>query len=139
ESAKSNRRLVRPVGSPSGRRRRSRTSRTSRPPRGCAPAPSSRRAARLRPAPFRGGGAHRWALFGRIHGGGDGRRTAREYAGAVGMVLATPSAFRPSARGRWRRRTTGGLARGGGGGAVPSLAHVMTARAAQAPFRGGTF
>ena len=26
--------------------------------------------------------AHRWALFGRIHAGGDGRRTAREYAGA---------------------------------------------------------
>jgi len=30
--------------------------------------------------------AHRWALFGRIHAGGDGRRTARDYAGAVGAV-----------------------------------------------------
>jgi len=34
-----------------------------------------RRAARLRPAPFRGAGGRRWALFGRIHAGGDGRRT----------------------------------------------------------------
>jgi hypothetical protein len=54
--------------------------RTSRQPDGCATAPSSRRAARLRPAPFRGGGAHRWALVGRIHaagepaGAGTGRR-----------------------------------------------------------------
>src|ERR1035441_6389166 len=64
-----------PAGSPSGRRSRSRTRRTSRTPRACAPAPSSRRAARLRPAPFRGGGASRWALFGRIHAGGDGCRT----------------------------------------------------------------
>jgi len=31
-------------------------------------------AARLCPAPVRGGGAHRWARFGRIHAGGDGRR-----------------------------------------------------------------
>jgi hypothetical protein len=37
-------------------------------------------------------------LFGRIHAGGDGRRTAGEYAGVVGMVPATPSACRPSAR-----------------------------------------
>ena len=33
----------------------------------------------------RGGGAHRWALFARIHAGGDGRRTAREYAGSVAV------------------------------------------------------
>jgi hypothetical protein len=32
-------------------------------------------------APVRGGGAHRCALFGRIHAEGDGRRTARECAG----------------------------------------------------------
>jgi len=32
--------------------------------------------------PVRGGGAHRWALVGRIPAGGDSRRTAREYAGA---------------------------------------------------------
>jgi len=44
--------------------------------------------ARPRPAPVRGGGAHRWALFGRIHAGGDGRRTARAYAGAVGDLPA---------------------------------------------------
>jgi hypothetical protein len=37
-------------------------------------------------APVRGGSAQRWALFGRIHAGGDRRRTARECAGAVGMV-----------------------------------------------------
>jgi len=36
--------------------------------------------------PLRGGGAHRWALVGRIHARGDGRRTAREYAGAVGVI-----------------------------------------------------
>ena len=30
--------------------------------------------------------AHRWAPFGRIHGGGDGRRTARGYVGAVGVA-----------------------------------------------------
>ena len=36
----------------------------------------------------RSGGAHRWALVGRIHGGGDGRRTAHEYAGAVVLVPA---------------------------------------------------
>src|ERR1039458_6965546 len=45
-----------------------------------------RQVSRLCAAPVRGGGAHRWALFGRIHAGGDGRRTAREYGGAVGMV-----------------------------------------------------
>ena len=78
-----------PAGSPSGRRSRSRTRRTSRTPRACAPAPSSRRAARLRPAPFRGGGAHRWALFGRIHAGGDGRRAARGCVEAVGVVCPT--------------------------------------------------
>jgi len=35
-----------------------------------------RRAARPCAAPVRGGAALRWALFGRIHVGGDGRRTA---------------------------------------------------------------
>jgi hypothetical protein len=45
-----------------------------------------RRAARLCATPVRGGGARRWALFRRIHAGGDGRRTAREYAGAGGVV-----------------------------------------------------
>jgi len=39
-------------------------------------------------APVRGG-AHRWALFAGIYDGGDGRRTARECAGAVGVALAT--------------------------------------------------
>src|ERR1017187_7114253 len=78
-----------PAGSPSGRRSRSRTRRTSRPPRACAPAPSSRRAARLRPAPFRTGGAQRWALFGRIHAGGHGRRTACGCVEAVGVVCPT--------------------------------------------------
>jgi len=42
-------------------------------------------------APCGGGGARRYALFGPIHAGGDGRRTAREYAGAVGMVPAIPT------------------------------------------------
>jgi len=44
-------------------------------------------------APVRGGRAHRWTLFGRIHAGGDGRRTACEYD--------TPE---PSAR--WRSPAT---------------------------------
>jgi len=61
----------------------------------CATAPSSRRAPRLCAAPVRGGGAHLWALVGRIHAGGDGRRTTREYASRVGAVTArgerTPS------------------------------------------------
>src|ERR1019366_4021140 len=30
-------------------------------------------------------GSHRWALVGRIDAGGDGRGTARGYAGAVGI------------------------------------------------------
>jgi len=34
------------------------------------------------------GAAHRWARFGRIHAGGDGRRAGCEYAGAVGVVTA---------------------------------------------------
>src|ERR1017187_763588 len=55
-----------------------------------------RRAARLRAAPARGGGAQRRALCGRIHAGGDGRRTAREYGGRVRVVPATPSAMRTS-------------------------------------------
>src|ERR1035441_8695037 len=38
--------------------------------------------------PARGGGAHRWALFGRVHAGRDGRRTARGCAGRVRMVPA---------------------------------------------------
>jgi len=57
-------------------------------------APSSRRAARLCTTPVRGGGAHRWALFGRIQAGGGGRRTAREYAGAAG-VSACDRLWRP--------------------------------------------
>jgi hypothetical protein len=69
-----------------------------------------RRAARLCATPVRGGAAHRWARFRRIHAGGDGRRWAREYAGAVGMVPATPSAHRPSASWRSRRGTTRRLA-----------------------------
>ena len=46
-------------------------------PGGCA-STHHRRAARRCATPVRGGGARRWALFGRIHAGGDGRRTARE-------------------------------------------------------------
>jgi hypothetical protein len=49
---------------------------------GSAPHATSRRAARPCAAPARAGGARRWALSGRIHAGRDGRRTAREYAGA---------------------------------------------------------
>src|ERR1039457_2952786 len=92
-----------PAGSPSGRRSRSRTRRTSRPPRACAPAPSSRRAARLRPAPFRTGGAQRWALFRSIHAGGDGRRAARECAGAVGSACDTIRMLATSATDHGRR------------------------------------
>jgi integrase len=47
------------------------------------------------------------ALFGRIHAGGDGRRTAGGYAGAVGVSPATASACQPYARRRSRRRATG--------------------------------
>src|ERR1022692_4341231 len=36
-------------------------------------------------------GAHRWALFGRIHAGGDGRHTARAYAGPVVVALRSPA------------------------------------------------
>jgi len=90
-SAKSHRRQVQQTRSPSGGRRRSRTRRTSRPPRNCAPAPSSRRAARPCAAPVRDGGAHRWALFGRTHAGGGGRRTAGEHAGCVGVVRPLPT------------------------------------------------
>ena len=43
--------------------------------------PRHHRRAALRAVPVRGGGAHRWAVVGRIHAGGDSRR-AREYAGA---------------------------------------------------------
>ena len=47
-------------------------------------------ATRLYAAPVRGGGAHRGALFGGFtSAGGDGRRTAREYAGAVGSACDT--------------------------------------------------
>src|ERR1017187_8634793 len=52
--------------------------------------------------PARRGGAHRWTLLGGIHAGGDGSRTAREYAGTVGIVAATLPARRPSARRRCR-------------------------------------
>src|ERR1035441_3205223 len=51
----------------------------------CRPPPKCR-VARLCAASVRGGGAHRWARLRRIHAAGDGRRTAREYAGAVGVV-----------------------------------------------------
>jgi hypothetical protein len=79
--------LERPLGGPAGRFKctavhadgrigaRSRTRRTSRPRRANATAPSSRRAARLRRSAV-AALTHRWALVGRIHGGGDGRRTA---------------------------------------------------------------
>ena len=76
-------------------------------PRGCATAPSSRRAARRCATPVHDGGARRWAPFGRIHAGGDGRRTARECAGAVGVGacdlrprFGAPCGF--SARRGWR-------------------------------------
>src|ERR1022692_3365154 len=39
--------------------------------------------------PVRGGGARRWAPFGRIHTGGDGRHTARGCVEAVGVVCPT--------------------------------------------------
>src|ERR1019366_8382393 len=55
----------------------------------CRPPPKCR-AARQCAAPFRGDGAHRWALFGRIHGGGDNRRTAREYAAFFGTPRGVP-------------------------------------------------
>src|ERR1017187_9796865 len=51
-----------------------------------------RRAARPCATSVRGGGARRWAPVGRIHAGGDGPRTAREDAGAVGVVDGTHSA-----------------------------------------------
>src|ERR1022692_2925065 len=53
---------------------------------GPASGSASGRSAQPCAAPVRGGSAQRWALFGRIHAGGDRRRTARECAGAVGMV-----------------------------------------------------
>jgi hypothetical protein len=43
-----------------------------------------RRAARQCATPVRSGGSRRWALFGRIYAGGDGRRTARGCAEVVG-------------------------------------------------------
>jgi hypothetical protein len=49
-------------------------------------------------------GAHRRALFGRIHAGGDGRRTARECPGAVGVVPAIRSALLRAPSGCWARR-----------------------------------
>jgi len=70
-----------------------------------------RRAARLRDAPVGGDGAHRRALVGRMHAGGDGCRTARGYAGAVGAVLAALvlDTIRMSAiRARRSRRRTAG-------------------------------
>ena len=48
-----------------------------------------RRAARPGATPVRGGGSRRWALFGRIHTGGDGRHTARGCVEAVGVVCPT--------------------------------------------------
>ena len=80
----------------------SRTRRTSRPPRPARPR-HQRRAARLRPAPFRTGGAQRWALFRSIHAGGDGRRAARECAGAVGSACDTIRMLATSATDHGRR------------------------------------
>jgi hypothetical protein len=62
---------------------------------------------RLRAAPVRGG-AHRWALFGRIHAEGDGRRTVGEYVGRLILdSVSSPitSAIRALAV---AARTTGG-------------------------------
>src|ERR1022692_989079 len=55
---------------------------------GPASGSASGRSAQPCAAPVRGSSAQRWALFGRIHAGGDRRRTARECAGAVGVVPA---------------------------------------------------
>jgi hypothetical protein len=57
----------------------------------------------------RDGGAHRWALFGRIHARGDGRRAARGCAGADGVAPALSG--RASSRGL---RVLGAAGRGGG-------------------------
>src|ERR1017187_5586802 len=51
-----------------------------------------RRAARRCVAPVRGGGAYRRALFGRIHAGGDGRRTIREYDGEAAVAARCANA-----------------------------------------------
>jgi len=75
-------------GSPSGSRRTLPTAPNIATTSGCATAPSSP-CSSLCAAPVRAGGAHRCAVPGRIHAGGDGgRRTAREQAGAVGIVPA---------------------------------------------------
>src|ERR1022692_149295 len=62
-----------------------------------------RRAARLCVAPLRGGGAPRWAPFGRIHAAGDGRRTAREHAGP-NIRLRRPDDPTPSTADSWPSR-----------------------------------
>jgi len=85
KSAKLNRRRV----------RRAYRRRTSRPPWGCASAPSSPRCSAVRCTGARW--RHRWALFGRIHAGGDARRTAREYVrpGYIGDGRLPACDFRP--------------------------------------------
>ena len=65
----------------------------------CRPPPKCRVARRCA-APDRGRGARRWALSGRIHAGGDGRRTARGCAGrkaSVAGYIATAKGLRERA------------------------------------------
>ena len=80
----------------------------------------------MRYAPVRAGAAHRWALFGRIHTGGAGRRTPHANTPALRLdhsengaasadrhrashgCARLPRRAPPSARWRARRRTAGG-------------------------------
>ena len=86
-----------PSGPSSGRPRRLSNAPDIATAQGAARPRRHRRAARLRAAWVRGGGAHRWALFRRIHDGGDGRRAAREQVAPVGMVTGriASAIFRP--------------------------------------------
>ena len=83
----------------------------------CRPPPKCR-AARPCAAPVRGGSAQRWALFGRIHAEGDGRRTARESARAVGSacdtirMLATSATVAATDHGRRAPERAAGIANG---------------------------
>ena len=56
---------------------------------GPASGSASGRSAQPCAAPVRGGSAQRWALFGRVHAGGDGRRTACGCVESVGVVCPT--------------------------------------------------